>query len=430
MRRYVGDIDLLKSKESTSDDVANGLPIEYRVRFPLQHPIPKLTEIYYNNQLLCRGQKAVGDVVTTITLDHSFLTGLSSNNFYGNPNTYPVRPTRLPITEPPIIRPTITQSPVTYRPVTYPPETFRPKTQKPSTRSPPIITRPTERPTSIDEKLGILNSQCGDPQVNLRNVTSLIVNGRMALRGQFPWLAAYYHNDEGFNGYICGGSLVSQKIVITAAHCINDKSEPSFVRKPDQAIIYLGRYNLRSDAERGYLFSGVTKFIMHADWNPRVDSYDGDIAAIVLLRTIQFTNLIQPICLWDSTNNYADIIDHKGVVAGYGKTQTSVAESSIPYWSELPVVDERTCFESNNVFLTMTSRRTFCGGNKDGTGPCNGDSGGAFIVRSGSKYYLRGIVSAALFSQEKFMCDTSNYAVFTDVAAFKDWIYIHIGTYG
>jgi hypothetical protein len=57
LQRYVGDIDLLKSKESTTNDVANGLPIEYRVRFPLQHPIPKLTEIFYNGQSLCKGQK-------------------------------------------------------------------------------------------------------------------------------------------------------------------------------------------------------------------------------------------------------------------------------------------------------------------------------------------------------------------------------------
>lgn len=44
-------------------------------------------------------------------------------------------------------------------------------------------------------------------------------------------------------------------------------------------------------------------------------------------------------------------------------------------------------------------------------------------MKYSGKYYLRGIVSASLFDQELFMCDTRNYAVFTDVAAFNDWIY-------
>lgn len=56
-QRYVGDISLAKDRQSTVNDIANGLPILYRVRFPVQNPIPKLTEIYYNNQLLCRGPK-------------------------------------------------------------------------------------------------------------------------------------------------------------------------------------------------------------------------------------------------------------------------------------------------------------------------------------------------------------------------------------
>jgi hypothetical protein len=249
--------------------------------------------------------------------------------------------------------------------------TYRPRTPKPTTRPttspPPIFIRPTIDTTSIDETLSILDSQCGVPQVDFPKSTSLIVRGKMALRGQFPWLAAYYHSDVESSGFICGGSLVSTKIVITAAHCINDKSDATSIKQPEQAIIYLGRYNLRSENERGFLFSGATNFIIHPDWKPKAQSYDADIAAIVLLRKIQFTNFIQPLCLWDSTNNHADIINHEGIVAGYGKTQTSVLESYVPYWSDLPVVDDRTCFESDSVFVNLTSRRTFCGGKRDGT---------------------------------------------------------------
>ena len=298
--------------------------------------------------------------MTTITLDHSLFTGLSQNDVYGSQNTYSVKPQpEIEATQPPKTTPSVTYATrpsVTYQPVT---------TRAPVTKAPYTVPQTTRRP-STDERLSELSFQCGVPQFPIKNVTSLVVNGKKAMKGQFPWLAAYYHNDVGFSGYICGGSLVSSKVVITAAHCIHDKTD-QIIRQPEQAQIFLGRHNLRSENERGYLFSGAIKFIMHHDWNPKVESYDGDIATIVLLRTITFTNLIQPICLWESTQTYADIIDHRGVVAGYGKTESSLSESNVPYWSELPVVDDRTCLDSNSAFLKITSRRTFCAGSRDGT---------------------------------------------------------------
>lgn len=51
-------------------------------------------------------------------------------------------------------------------------------------------------------------------------------------------------------------------------------------------------------------------------------------------------------------------------------------------------------------------------------------------MKSNNKWYLRGIVSAALFDKEMYMCDTKNYAVFTDVAVFKDWILTQIEVHG
>ena len=63
-------------------------------------------------------------------------------------------------------------------------------------------------------------------------------------------------------------------------------------------------------------------------------------------------------------------------------------------------------------------------------GPCNGDSGGGFVVKSDGKWYLRGVVSSALYNNELFMCDTHNYAVFTDVAQFKDWIVRYMELHG
>ena len=112
--------------------------------------------------------------------------------------------------------------------------------------------------------------------------------------------------------------------------------------------------------------SGVSKFVVHPSYNAFVESFDADIAIAVLHRTIQFSNFIKPICLWTQTSNYYDIISKQGVVAGWGKTETSVSASDKPYFAELPVVDESTCLRSNPVFSQITSRRSFCVGNRDG----------------------------------------------------------------
>jgi V8-like Glu-specific endopeptidase len=164
-----------------------------------------------------------------------------------------------------------------------------------------------------------------------------------------------------------GGSLVSTKVVITASHCVQDKRD-AVVRKADESWFHLGKYYLNSQPnERDYIVSAVSQFIVHSDWKPYEDSYDGDIAAAILTRTIQFTNFIRPICIWTTTHSYNDILNKNGVVVGYGKTEFSVTASDRPYWVELPVVDEGTCLRSNSVFSKITSHRTFCVGNRDGS---------------------------------------------------------------
>lgn len=192
----------------------------------------------------------------------------------------------------------------------------------------------------------------------------------------FYRLAAYYHNGRGDSGFICGGSLISTKLIVTAAHCIWSKKDPS-MRKAEEASFYIGKFNLDSlNGEQNYMVSGVSQFIIHPDWDNHDDRYDADLALVVLVRTVNFSKFIKPICLWTSTTSYEDLIGKSGVVAGWGKTEFSAISTDKPKWTEIPVVSDITCLRSNNAFSMLTSDRTFCAGDKTGrNGPCNGDSG-------------------------------------------------------
>jgi secreted trypsin-like serine protease len=227
--------------------------------------------------------------------------------------------------------------------------------------------------------------------------------------------------------------LISQRLVITAAHCIHNKNEPvSNRRKPEEATFFFGKHNIESLTEdRNYIQSGAIEFHLHQDWRINDDKFDADIAIVVLSRRIPFNKFIKPICLWTSTSSFTDLIDKEGIIAGWGKTEFNAISTSMPKWTKLPVVSNEICLRSHPIFSTLTSERTFCAGIKDSiTGPCNGDSGSGFIHQVNNKYYLRGIVSSSLFNNVQQSCDTKNYAVFTDVARYTTWIQLFMNRFG
>lgn len=233
--------------------------------------------------------------------------------------------------------------------------------------------------------------------------------------------------------------MVSTQLVVTAAHCIQSKGD-GVKKEPYELLIYLSKLNLESlKNEAGNVLSPVSEIFIHPDWSTMTTNYDADVAVVVLSRKVVFNKFVRPICLWSATDSYDDIIGKRGVVAGWGITEDLVASTTRPKWTEIPVVKMDTCLRSHATFGKLTSERTFCAGsNQDGkitsrlsrTGPCNGDSGGGFILKNTGRWYLRGIVSSALLDQETQTCDTENFAVFTDMTKFNAWVQYYIQIYG
>lgn len=218
--------------------------------------------------------------------------------------------------------------------------------------------------------------------------------------------------------FYCGGSLINSKMVITAAHCIQTKS--NVVRRRDITFV-LGGHNLDED-ERNSESSAVSTLIVHDDWMAG-DDVDADIAIAVLTKTISYTKFIKPICLWTSTSSYDDVIGSKATIAGWGKTGKDLLSTDHPNYVVVPIVELEECKSSHDFFNEIASDRTFCAGDlKVNQSPCSGDSGGGLIVKSGRKWFLRGLVSHGIINSETQKCTPKNYVMFTDVAAFKDWI--------
>lgn len=67
----------------------------------------------------------------------------------------------------------------------------------------------------------------------------------------------------------------------------------------------------------------------------------------------------------------------------------------------LNVVSNEVCKESNRHLNRLVKETHFCAGNRDGSGPCTGDSGAGLLhTDTGEKYFLTGILNLALQDPE------------------------------
>merc|ERR1739838_305609 len=108
-----------------------------------------------------------------------------------------------------------------------------------------------------------------------------IVGGHEAEENQWPWQVALFIDDAWF----CGGSLISENYVLTAAHCVDGAS---------YFDIMAGAHNVRAASEPHRVevtsYNGWT----HPNWNTQ--DLSGDLA-LIELPSIDFNDYIAPSCL-------------------------------------------------------------------------------------------------------------------------------------
>ncbi len=120
---------------------------------------------------------------------------------------------------------------------------------------------------------------------------------------------------------------------------------------------------MQSEHEENYRVMGVSKFILHNDWNPFRKVYDADIALAVLAFPLELTRYIHPICLPSPKENSIDLVSKIGTVAGWGLTKLNdKLELSLndPKIVEIPVISVGECLKSHENYEDIMSNRGFC----------------------------------------------------------------------
>lgn len=247
--------------------------------------------------------------------------------------------------------------------------------------------------------------------------SGLVVNGTETKPNEWPWLASLLKVPE--DKFFCGGSLISENRVITAAHCIQNKRSKT-ARKPSEVLVQLGKHDL-SKVEQDSKSFHPKEILIHPDWNADNERFDADLAVLISEEMILFSSTIFPVCLWSFAID-SDIAE--GTVIGWGASERTqlIASENIPREVQVKRVPTTKCYEDFHHLATISSNRTFCAGGKSlGSGPCLGDSGGGFFVNIDDVWYVQGIVSASFLNAMK-TCDVTKYGIFTKIYEFKDWL--------
>jgi hypothetical protein len=243
----------------------------------------------------------------------------------------------------------------------------------------------------------------------VKPVSGKITGGASAVISDFPWQVYFISGN-----FRCGGSIISNRWVVTAAHCtFNDTGTPIPV---STMSVRVGLNNPQNVSE------GKTYPVSQAIVNAGFDSQTllNDIALLRLQDTINFANA-KPINLV-TTDDAAQGATDPGVlswVTGWGLTQvtpqvlpTSLQKVQLPIIS---TVQAATVWGSQIQATDLMAG--FLNGNKDA---CNGDSGGPLVVPVLGEYKLAGIVSWGSSS-----CNT--YGAYTRVSDMESWIRTNTG---
>uniref|UniRef100_A0A8C4TQ52 Peptidase S1 domain-containing protein n=1 Tax=Erpetoichthys calabaricus TaxID=27687 RepID=A0A8C4TQ52_ERPCA len=241
---------------------------------------------------------------------------------------------------------------------------------------------------------------CGTPPA----VTPRILNGQASQPGRWPWQVSLRYGGT----HICGGSVITNSWVLTAAQCV-----------------LLGMHVLQGE-NPGMVRSRVRRLIPHEKYNK--STMENNIALIELEQPVPYGHLIQPVCLPKSGHTFQ--LNGTCYVSGWGgpRTLTTFSEPlstpTVLRQAAVDLISSEQCDCINGLPGSFKTNRTrvlpgmICSWISGGSeGSCVGDAGGPLVCNENDTWFLAGVSS---FNDA---CMSANRpTVYTEVTGFSEWI--------
>ena len=255
-----------------------------------------------------------------------------------------------------------------------------------------------------------------------------VIGGKPAQVGQFPWAVLTLRSD----GSSCGGILLSQRFVLSAAHCHEEGVSITRVRvgvtrvEGEEDDTYRVRGSRRSFKVGDPQVVEVSRAIVHPDYGK--DSHGitlNDLVLLELKTPVTFGPLVQPICLptGDELDKGISTVMGWGVANNNDLSAPHVASQNHLQWADLDILSDGECTEAYKTIasgIRLNPSLHLCAGRHAGVDSCSGDSGGPLIVRAGngrrSRSYLVGVVSGGP------ACAQGWAGYYARVSSYLQWI--------
>merc|ERR1719420_755200 len=240
------------------------------------------------------------------------------------------------------------------------------------------------KPNSGNEFLTEMDDcECGEPVAE----SNRLFGGEEAIPGEIPWQAGLVSYGRSVG---CGGTLVSDRHVITAAHCVDEGLTARHLS------VLVGETNRRSLRD----IIPVKEIIIHEDFfhQRRPFIIQNDIAVLVLSQPVNLTSNpnIKPACL-PRSQKITELGNKLGLTSGWGFWDHVGNQPS--HLQKLTIKirsDDWFCRNDDQFFCAANygTEEKICGGDSGGPLVAKGDDNNGAATLFGVTSYVSGPSSA------------------------------------
>nr|ABR88233.1 chymotrypsin-like protease C3 [Heliothis virescens] len=275
------------------------------------------------------------------------------------------------------------------------------------------VARAAEAPKAIENGVYDYHRRIGIPKAfkirklesEMSAASSRIIGGSSTTIFSVPYQAGLILRISIFSS-VCGGTLISDSRVLTAAHCYNDGN--SIV---SSIQVILGS---------SLLFSGGTRIdtndiVLNPGYNPWIAAND---IAVIRIPRVSFSLAIQPVILPSGSELNLNYAGNTALASGYGITRDGDSVSLLQTISSvnLQVITNAVC---TNSYGNVIQSHHLCTSGAGRVGVCGGDTGGPLVTTVNNRRILIGVSSFTANSG----CEAGLPSGFSRVTSFIPWIH-------